>query len=673
MSNPLLDTVGLPAFAAIKPRHVEPAIDQVLADNRAGIAALTQQDGAHTWASLVEAMESMQHRLDRVWSPVSHLNAVANNDELRDAYNACLGKLTDYATELGQNRALFDAFESLQERLGDEFDEAQKKLVANTLRDFKLSGVHLDDETRNEVRSLMLELSTLQSKFEENLLDASNAWSYIATDEAELDGVPEQAIARAASEARSRDVEGWWFGLDFPSYFAIAGHAHSESLRKRFYDAWVTRASDQGPHAGKFDNGPIMERILKLRHALARHIGFDNYAAYSLATKMADSTDEVMQFLRDLASRTHGIARADFDELEASAGRSLNAWDVAYYSEIVQKERYLVSDEELRPYFPVERAMAGLFEVTQRLYGVTIEQQPCGATWHPSVELYAVRDKDGDVLGQFFVDLYARDKKRGGAWMDECIGRKRFNDELRTPVAYLVCNFMPPSGSQPGLLTHGEIVTLFHEFGHTLHLLLTKVDYPSISGINGVPWDVVELPSQFMENFVWTDEVLPMISGHFETGEPLPEDVFERLLGTRDFQSGMHMVRQLEFALFDMRIHQEYGNGKSVSAILEEVRNEVSVVPVTPNNRFANGFAHVFGGGYAAGYYSYKWAEVLSADAFSAFEETTTLDSSTGQRFRRAVLEIGGSMDAMQAFVNFRGRKPTLDALLRHTGIEDAA
>jgi len=673
MSNPLLDTVGLPAFAAIKPRHVEPAIDQVLADNRAGIAALTQHEGAHTWASLVEAMESMQHRLDRVWSPVSHLNAVDNNDELRDAYNACLGKLTDYATELGQNRALFDAFESLQKRLGDEFDEAQKKLVANTLRDFKLSGVHLDDETRNEVRSLMLELSTLQSKFEENLLDASNAWSYIVTDEAELDGVPAQAIARAASEARSRDVEGWWFGLDFPSYFAIAGHAHSESLRKRFYDAWVTRASDQGPHAGKFDNGPIMERILKLRHALARHIGFDNYAAYSLATKMADSTDEVMQFLRDLASRTHGIARDDFDELEASAGRSLNAWDVAYYSEKVQKERYLVSDEELRPYFPVERAMAGLFEVTQRLYGVTIEQQPCGATWHPSVELYAVRDKDGDVLGQFFVDLYARDKKRGGAWMDECIGRKHFNDELRTPVAYLVCNFMPPSGRQPGLLTHGEIVTLFHEFGHTLHLLLTKVDYPSISGINGVPWDVVELPSQFMENFVWTDEVLPMISGHFETGEPLPEDVFERLLGTRDFQSGMHMVRQLEFALFDMRIHQEYGNGKSVSTILEEVRNEVSVVPVTPNNRFANGFAHVFGGGYAAGYYSYKWAEVLSADAFSAFEETTTLDSSTGQRFRRAVLEIGGSMDAMQAFVNFRGRKPTLDALLRHTGIEDAA
>ncbi len=673
MSNPLLDTVGLPAFAAIKARHVEPAIDQVLADNRAGIAALTEDVHAHTWSSLVEAMESMQHRLDRVWSPVSHLNAVVNHDELRDAYNACLGKLTDYASEVGQNRALYQAFESLHERVGDTFDDAQRKLMTNTLRDFRLSGVHLDDDARNEVRSTMLELSTLQSKFEENLLDTATAWSHVITDQAQLSGIPSQAVARAAEEARHHDVEGWRFGLDFPSYFAVLAHAHDETLRKTFYDAWITRASDQGPQAGQFDNGPIMERILKLRHALARQMGFANYAAYSLATKMAETTDEVMQFLRDLAKRTRGIAEDDFSELETFAGKQLNPWDVSYYSEKMLKEKFQVSDEELRPYFPVDRAMAGLFEVTQRLYGVTIEQQPSGATWHPSVELYAVRDANGEVLGQFFVDLYARDRKRGGAWMDECIGRKRFDDDLRTPVAYLVCNFMPPSGTQPGLLTHGEIVTLFHEFGHTLHLLLTKVDYPSISGINGVPWDVVELPSQFMENFVWTDEVLPMISGHFETGEPLPEDVFERLLGTRDFQSGMHMVRQLEFALFDMRIHLEYGNGKSVSTILQEVRDEVAVVPVTDNNRFANGFAHVFGGGYAAGYYSYKWAEVLSADAFSAFEESGVLDSDTGQRFRRAVLEIGGSIDAMQAFVNFRGRRPTLDALLRHSGIEDAA
>jgi oligopeptidase A len=673
MSNPLLDTVGLPAFAAIKARHVEPAIDQVLSDNRARIAELTQPGVEHTWSSLVEVMEAMQHRLERVWSPVSHLNAVVNNDELRDAYNACLAKLTDYASELGQNRALFQAFESLEERLGNTFDATQRKLISNTLRDFRLSGVHLDDDTRNEVRSLSLELSTLQARFEENLLDASNAFSYVVTDKDELKGIPEQAVARAAEEAANRDLEGWWFGLDFPSYFAIVAHAQSEPLRKRFYDAWVTRASDQGPDGDKYDNGPIMERILKLRHALANHIGFENYAAYSLATKMADSTDEVMQFLGDLAQRTHPMARDEFAQLEAFAGKSLNAWDVAFYSEKLQKDSFQVSEEELRPYFPVDRAMNGLFEVTEQLYDVTIAEQPCSATWHPSIKLYAVSDRSGEILGQFYVDLYARDKKRGGAWMDECIGRKRFGDDLRTPVAYLVCNFMPPSGDQPGLLTHGEIVTLFHEFGHTLHLLLTKVDYPSIAGINGVPWDVVELPSQFMENFVWTDEVLPMISGHFETGDPLPTDVFERLLGTRDFQSGMHMVRQLEFALFDMRIHMEYGNGKSVSEILEEVRAEVSVVPVTANNRFANGFSHVFGGGYAAGYYSYKWAEVLSADAFSAFEESGILDRDTGRRFRRSVLEIGGSIDAMQAFVNFRGRKPTLDALLRHTGIEDAA
>lgn len=673
MSNPLLDTVGLPAFAAIKPRHVEPAIDQVLSEHRAWISRLTENPDAHTWETLVEAMETMQHRLDRVWSPVSHLNAVANHDELRNAYNACLGKLTDYASEVGQNRALYNAFRSLEERLGDQLDDAQRKLMHNTLRDFRLSGVHLDDETRNQVRSVMLELSTLQSRFQENLLDASNAWSCVVTDESELAGIGDQAIARASHEARSRDLDGWYFGLDFPSYLAVVGHADSEALRRRFYDAWVTRASDQGPHAGRFDNGPIMERILKLRHQLANDIGYEHYAAYSLATKMAETTEEVMGFLRDLAGRTRSIAQDEFDQLEAFAGKTLKPWDVAYYAEKMQRDHFGVSDEALRPYFPVDRAMAGLFEVTHKLYGVTIEQQRCAGTWHPSVELYAVRDSNGEVLGQFFVDLYARDNKRGGAWMDQCIGRKRIHDQLRTPVAYLVCNFMPPSGEQPGLLTHGEIVTLFHEFGHTLHLLLTKVDYPSISGINGVPWDVVELPSQFMENFVWTDEVLPMISGHFESGEPLPEDIFQRLLGKRGFHAGMHMARQLELALFDMRIHSEHADGKSVSQILAEVRDEVSVVPVTQNNRFANGFAHVFGGGYAAGYYSYKWAEVLSADAFSAFEESAILDRETGQRFRRSVLEIGGSKDAMEAFVNFRGRKPTLDALLRHVGIEDAA
>ncbi|MEM6638609.1 MAG: M3 family metallopeptidase [Pseudomonadota bacterium] len=673
MSNPLLDTVGLPAFSAIRPKHIEPAIDKVLADNRQAIEALVQPGVEHTWDSLVLPMENMQHRLERVWSPVSHLNAVASDDELRAAHRACLAKLTEYATELGQNRALYDAFESLNERLSNTFDSTQRKLMAHTLRDFRLSGVHLDSATRESVRELKLELSSLQAKFEEQILDASNAFSYVITDESELAGIPEQARARAADEARSRGHTGWWFGLDFPSYFAIAAHADNDQLRKTFYDAWVSRASEVGPHAGQFDNGPIMTRILELRHELSNKLGFENYAAYSLATKMADSSDDVMQFLEDLAARTRPIAQREFRELETFAGRKLNPWDVAYYSEKMQNARYDVSEEALRPYFPVDRAMSGLFEVTSQLYGVTIEEQPAGTTWHESVKLYAVRDAGGDVLGQFFVDLYARDKKRGGAWMDECIGRKRMGDSLRTPVAYLVCNFMPPSGDQPGLLTHSEIVTLFHEFGHTLHLLLTKVDYPSLAGINGVPWDAVELPSQFMENFVWIDEVVPMISGHFDTGEPLPEDIFKRLLGTRDFQSGMQMVRQLEFALFDMRIHMDGDASNRIAEILGEVRSQVAVTPTTPDNRFANGFSHVFGGGYAAGYYSYKWAEVLSADAFSAFEENGVLDTETGLKFRRAVLEMGGSIDAMQAFVDVRGRRPTLDALLRHTGIEDAA
>lgn len=673
MSNPLLNMAGLPAFATIEPRHVEPALDQVLAENRAAIASLCEQRDTHDWESLVEKMENLGHRLERVWSPVSHLNAVANSDELRDVYNQSLAKLTDYATEVGQNERLFEAFESLERRVGANLNSAQRKLLDNTLRDFRLAGVHLKPGPRAQVKTLFQELSALQSKFEENLLDATNAWSHVVTDEAQLAGVPEQAVARAAEEARKKDVAGWWFGLDFPSYHAVIAFAHDAELRRLFHDAWITRASELGPHAGRFDNGPVMREILAKRHELAQLLGYENFAAYSLATKMADSTDEVMQFLHDLATRTRPLAQREFRQLEDFAGKTLAAWDVAYYSERQQKEKFNISEEELRPYFPATKALAGLFAVTQKIYGVSIERQPLSAGWHPSVELFAVRDASGELLGQFFVDLYAREKKRGGAWMDECIGRKRLGGNLRTPVAYLVCNFMPPAGDRPGLLTHTEIVTLFHEFGHTLHLLLTKVDYPSISGINGVPWDAVELPSQFMENFVWTDEVLPLVSGHFETGQPLPEDVFERLLGTRDYHAGMQTVRQLEFALFDMRIHLEQGGAKSIDQILAEVRDHVTVVPTSDNNRFANGFSHVFGGGYAAGYYSYKWAEVLSADAFSAFEESSVLDAQTGARFRRSVLEIGGSVDAMQAFVNFRGRKPTLDALLRHIGIEDAA
>ena len=668
MNNPLLELSDLPRFSAIRPEHVEPAVDQVLAENRAALQSLLHGSEA-SWTSVVEPLERMGHRLGRVWAPIGHMNAVVNSEPLRDAYNRCLPKLSDYSTELGQNEDLFRAYRSVSD-VDAGLEPAQRKVIEHRLRDFRLSGVALAAPEKARFRALMQDLSTLQAKFEENLLDATNAWSRQITDGGELDGLPSDVKERARSTATAKDLKGWLLELDFPTYHAVLSHARSDALRRDFYQAWTTRASDIGPHAGRWDNTQIMEQILAARHEASSLLGYASFAEYSLATKMAEETGEVLGFLEDLAVRSHPAAERDFAEIETFAGRTLQAWDVPYYAERLRQQRYAISDDALRPYFPVDRVMQGMFALVETLFGIRIAVVAGMETWHDDVSYYEVSDADGP-RGGFYVDLYARRRKRGGAWMDDCVGRAQLGGQFDRPVAFLVCNFMPATGERPPLLTHDEVVTLFHEFGHTLHHLLTRVDYPSVSGINGVAWDAVELPSQFMENFAWQADVLPTISGHYQSGEPLPADLLERLLASRNFQSGMQMVRQLEFALFDFRIHaaDHTLSTAEIKQTLEEVRDQVAVVPYPETNRFANGFSHIFAGGYAAGYYSYKWAELLSADAFAAFEETGVLNPETGRRFLQAVLEVGGSVDAMDTFVAFRGRRPQPDALLRHAGI----
>lgn len=671
MSNPLLQSQELPPFSAIRADHIEPAIRQVLEENRAKLAQLLDT-GAATWETLVIPLEEMQHRLSRTWSPIGHMNGVINSDELRAAYNACLPLLTAWNTDLAQNERLYRAYETILATQGDRLAAGQRKLLQNALRDFRLAGVALPHESKQKFKALMEQLATLQSKFDENVLDATNAWTRHVTDETELAGLPAPIVERARVAAQGKELQGWLFTLDAPNYQSIMMYGENAGLRREFYEAWVTRASDQGPLAGRWDNTELMSQILATRHQIAQLAGFANYAEYSLATKMAASVFEVRQFLEQLAAKSKPVARREFDELSRFAGRELNAWDVSFYAEKLKRERFSLSEEALRPYFPLPRVLAGMFAVAEKLYGVRIVERPGVDLYHTDPRFYDICNADGSRRGSFFVDLYARTKKRGGAWMDECVGRKQLGAATATlPVAYLVCNFMPPVGSQPSLLTHTDVVTLFHEFGHGLHHMLTRVDYPSIAGINGVAWDAVELPSQFMENFAWRPEVLPLISGHVETGEPLPQAELQRLMGSRTFQAGMQTVRQLEFALFDLRIHSEYSpdTGARVMPILDEVRAQVAVVKPPAFNRFAHGFQHIFSGGYAAGYYSYKWAEVLAADAFSAFEEAGIFNDAVSQRFLSAILEKGGSRDAMEAFVEFRGRKPQIEPLLKQLGL----
>ena len=675
MTNPLLEQTGLPAFSRIHPEHVEPAIDHLLAENRRCVAELLDTVKQPSWHDLVEPIEEWEDRLGRVWSPVSHMNAVVNSEDLRAAYNACLPKLSDYGTEMGQNEGLFGAYKAVAAGK-EELDDAQRKVLDNALRDFHLSGVDLPPAEKARFKQISQELSTLTSSYSENVLDATNAWSKCVADVAALAGLPQSAIDLARQAAEQRGELGWLLTLDFPSYFPVMTYADDASLRRELYAAYQTRASDQGPNAGEFDNSENMEKILALRHEQARLLGFANYAERSLARKMARSAEEVLRFLHDLAARSKLQAEREFEELKAFASAQygiaeLDPWDIAYYSEKLRQQRYSITQEEVKPYFPATRVVPGMFEVVGKLYGVSFQEVKGIDSWHPDVKFYEIRDHDGSLRGQFYFDLYARQNKRGGAWMDICQSRMKTKSVEQIPVAYMVCNFTPPVGDKPALLTHDEVETLFHEFGHGLHHMLTRVDYVSVSGINGVAWDAVELPSQFMENFCWQREALDLFAAHYESGERIPDELYRRMLAAKNFQSGMMMVRQLEFSLFDFRIHGEYdpARGARIYEILNEVRDEVAVIVPPAWGRFAHAFSHIFAGGYAAGYYSYKWAEVLSADAFALFEEKGVFDQTTGQSFLHNILEKGGSRDAMELFVAFRGREPQIDALLRHTGI----
>jgi oligopeptidase A len=662
--------IDLPAFSSIRIANVEPVLRELLDAHRAQLAALLLQPEP-SWDSLVMPLEEMHHRLARTWSPVGHMNGVVNSDELRAAYNACLPLLTAWHTELAQNERLYRAYETILANEGARLSAGQRKLLQNALRDFRLAGVALPAQQKSEFKALVEQLATLQSKFDENVLDATNAWSRHVTQEGEIAGLPQPIVERARAAAQTRQLEGWFFTLDAPNYQAVMMHAENEALRREFYQGWVTRASDQGATDGRWDNTQLLAQILDLRHKVAQLVGYPNYAEYSLATKMASSVEEVRSFLEQLAGQSRPVAVREYDDLTQFAGRKLNAWDVAFFAERLKRERLQLSEEELRPYFPLPRVLAGMFAVAEKLYGVRIAERSGVDVYHPDARFFDILNADGSQRGGFFVDLYARPKKRGGAWMDECVGRKQLANTASLPVAYLVCNFMPPVGTQPSLLTHAEVVTMFHEFGHGLHHMLTRVDYPSIAGINGVAWDAVELPSQFMENFAWRAEVLPLISGHVETNEPLPQIELQRLLATRTFQAGMQTVRQLEFALFDLRIHSENApqSSDTVMRTLAEVRAQVAVVHPPAFNRFPHSFQHIFSGGYAAGYYSYKWAEVLAADAFSAFEEQGIFNADVARRFLASILEQGGSRDAMEAFVEFRGRKPKIEPLLKQLGL----
>lgn len=673
--NPLIDYPDLPPFSEIRPEHVKPAVEQLIADGRQRIETVLKA-GDVGYQALVAALDEEDDRLGKAFGPVAHLNAVAQNEALREAYNACLPLLSEYGTEVGQNSALFAAYQALHDSA--EFaalNEAQRKDIDNTLRDFRLSGVALGEEDKRRYMENAKRLSELTTQYENQLLDATQNWKKHVTDEQELEGLPETALAGTADRARAEGLDGWLLTLDFPVYLAVMSHARNRALREEMYRAFTTRASDQGPDAGRFDNGPVMDEILALRDAQAKLLGFGSYAEKSLATKMARSVDEVMHFLHDLAFKAKPQAEKELRELQDFAAEQgatdLQPWDIGFWSERLREARYDLSDEALRPWFPAEKVIDGMFAVVGKLFGIRFRQRHDVDTWHTDVRFFELVDDDGSVRAAFYLDMYARTGKRGGAWMDDArIRRRRLDGSLQTPVAYLTCNFAPPAGGKPGLLTHDEVVTLFHEFGHGLHHMLTEQEVSGISGINGVAWDAVELPSQFLENWCWTEEGLAMISGHYETGEPLPKAMLDKMLAAKNFQSAMGMMRQLEFSLFDMRLHAEYTPELSIQKVLDEVRDEVAVIKPPVFNRFQNGFSHIFAGGYAAGYYSYKWAEVLSSDAYSRFEEEGTFNEDTGRAFRDNILALGGSREPMELFKAFRGREPSVEPLLRHSGID---
>jgi oligopeptidase A len=675
-ANPLLAGTALPQFAAIRPEHVQPAVAATLAEYRARIAALLADPTPRTFANTLLPQETLEQRLEQVWSPVSHLHAVKDSEALRAVYADAEQAISDYASELGQNRELYAAVKAVADHV--EFatlPRAARTLVEHSLRDFRLSGVALEEPARTRFRDISNELTRLATQFEEAVLDATQAWTE-AVDAAVLAGLPdaEREQMRQAAELAGRD--DYLVTLKQPSVQAVLTYADNRGLRERVYAAYQTRASEQGPHAGRFDNSARIEQIVALRHEAACLLGFANTAEESLATKMAATPAQVLDFLHDLVRRAKPVATRELDQLRAFARTELGIadlqpWDVAYAAEKLRLAKFSLSEEELKPYFALPAVLDGLFAIVARVFGVSLRERDDVEVWHPDVRYYDVLDADGRVRAGCFVDLYTRSGKRGGAWMDVCRSRFCRAGEIQPPIAYVTCNFAPPTAARPTLLTHDDVTTLFHEFGHGLHHLLTEVDYPSVSGISGVEWDAVELPSQFMENFCWRRDALSLFARHWQTGAPLPEDLFARMLAARHFHAGLFLVRQLEFALFDFRLHLQFDPARGARALelLADVRREVAVLFPPAWQRMPHSFTHVFAGGYAAGYYSYLWAELLSADAFARFEEAGIFDRAVGAAFRRSILSVGGSRPALESFVEFRGRDPQPDALLRSHGL----
>ncbi|MCO5095093.1 MAG: M3 family metallopeptidase [Xanthomonadaceae bacterium] len=675
-ANPLLSAGDLPPFSRISAADVAPAVDTLLDGYRQVVERLVADAGARNFEALMQPLEAQEERLGRAFSPVSHLHGVKDSPELREAYEEALEKLTEHATWLGQNRDLYEAVKAVREAPAfNALDRASRTVVEDSLRGFRLSGVALESEGRKRFAQIQTELSRLTTQFGSAVLDATDAWTRPVSD-AELAGLPESARALLAQAAADAGEAGHRATLKGPVVTAILTFADSRALREEVWSAYQTRASDQGPHAGRFDNGGRIEQILALRHEAARLLGFANAAEVSLADKMAGTPERVLGFLHDLARRARPVAESERETLarfarETLGIEALEPWDIAYASEKLRQSRFAFTEEDLKPWFPAEAAIAGLFEVASRLFGLRLVRREGVDVWHPEVRFFDILDADDRPLAGFYLDLYARAGKRGGAWMDVCRSRMRRGDGVQLPVAYLVCNFAPPAGGMPSLLTHDDVVTLFHEFGHGLHHMLTEVDLPSVAGIEGVEWDAVELPSQFLENYAWHRESLDLFARHWQTGEPLPQALLDKMLAARHFQAGMFLVRQLEFALFDFRLHLEYdpARGARVMELLEEVRDEVAVIRPPAWARFPHAFSHIFAGGYAAGYYSYLWAEVLAADAFSAFEDSDLFDADTGARYRREILAVGGSRPALESFIAFRGREPDPAALLRSYGL----
>ena len=686
-SNPLLDLTGLPKFSIIRPAHIGSAIDTLLAANRRLIDQLARPAVAATWNDFVSPLDDASERLSRAWGTVGHLHGVLDSQELRDAYNESQPKIVAYYTELGQNQALFAKFKELRESAAfADLSPAQRKVIENELRDFKLSGAELSEADKARYAEIAQELASLGTRFSEHLLDSTNAFQVHIEDDNELAGLPEDIKDAAREVARQSSKDGWILTLRAPCYFPVMQYADNRDLREKLYFAHQTRASELANPA--LDNGPLISRMLELHREAARLLGFETHAHVSLIPKMAGSPDEVIHFLDDLARKARPFAERDFHELEEFAASALGmakleAWDIAYASEKLRVNRYAFSEQEVKQYFPEEKVLDGMFKVVDSIFGIRIRPDHA-EVWDQSVRFFKVEDLSGNMLGQFYLDPYARETKRGGAWMDEAVTRRRKGNAIQHPVAYLVCNFPAPIAGKPSLLTHDEVITLFHEFGHGLHHLLTKIDYPGVSGIRGVEWDAVELPSQFMENFCWEWDVVSIMTSHADTGASLPRDLFEKMLAAKNFQSGMQMVRQLEFSLFDMHLHYDFdpAGKKTPGQLLDEIRTNVAVVIPPAFTRFPNSFSHIFAGGYCAGYYSYKWAEVLSADAYSAFEKTDRPNESSeygvlnpvaGARFRDEILAVGGSRPAMESFVAFRGRPPEATALLRHSGMISAS